>query len=192
MNVSKTGRIAALCLGLGLPLAAAAQEARPPSAQPPSAQQPSTRPPAAAANQGRRAQNLTQEQMMQQVERHLSELRTQLGITPAQEPQWQEFAKVQRDNAMAMRQRFTQRGTQLPQMNAADNMMDYAQITELLAQERMRLATAFRALYDSMSAEQKQRADVIFRTPSRHHGERGRDRNRDRDRGREGRPRDRD
>lgn len=157
MKLITTGRIAALSLCLGLPLAAAAQEPRAASVQAP----------AAAANQARRTQHLTQEQMMQQVETHLAALRTQLGITPAQEPQWQEFAKVQRENAMAMRQRFTQRGTQLAQMTAADNMMDYAQITELLAQERTRLATAFRGLYDVMSPEQKQRADVIFRTP--HH-----------------------
>jgi uncharacterized membrane protein len=154
MKIITTGRIAALCLGLSLPLAAVAQEPRAASVQAP----------AAATNQARRTQHLTQEQMMQQVETHLAALRTQLGITPAQEPQWQEFAKVQRDNAIAMRQRFTQRGTQLAQMSAADNMMDYAQITELLAQERLRLATAFRGLYDVMSPEQKQRADVVFRT----------------------------
>lgn len=156
MNIFTTGRIATLCLGLGLPLAGQAQQA-------PAAAAAAVQAPAAATNQARRTQHLTQEQMMQQVEAHLATLRAQLGITSAQEPQWQEFAKVQRDNAVAMRQRFTQRGTQLAQMSAADNMMDYAQITELLAQERMRLATAFRGLYDSMSAEQKQRADVIFR-----------------------------
>ncbi|TCI00960.1 hypothetical protein EJV46_00440 [Roseococcus sp. SYP-B2431] len=163
MKIVTTTRVAALCVGLGLPLAAAAQEQRAASVQAP----------AGAANQARRTQHLTQEQMMQQVEAHLGSLRSQLGITPAQEPQWQEFAKVQRDNAVAMRQRFTQRGTQLAQMSAADNMLDYAQITELLAQERMRLATAFRGLYDVMSAEQKQRADVIFRTPQQQQRQRG-------------------
>jgi protein CpxP len=165
MNIVTTGRIAALCLGLGLPLAGQAQQ--------PSTTAAAVQAPAAATNQARRTQHLTQEQMMQQVEAHLAALRTQLGITPAQEPQWQEFAKVQRDNAIAMRQRFSQRGTQLAQMSAADNMLDYAQITELLAQERMRLATAFRGLYDSMSAEQKQRADVIFRQPPQQQHRRG-------------------
>jgi protein CpxP len=159
MKLITTGRIAALSLCLGMPLAATAQEPRAASVQAP----------AAATNQARRTQHLTQEQMMQQVEAHLASLRTQLGITPAQETQWQEFAKIQRENAMSMRQRFTQRGTQLAQMTAADNMMDYAQITELLAQERMRLATAFRGLYDAMSPEQKQRADVILRTPDHPH-----------------------
>lgn len=168
MTMISTGRLAALTLALGLPLAAQAQQAPATSPEPRAA---AVQAPAAATNQARRTQHLTQEQMMQQVETHLSGLRTQLAITPAQEPQWQEFAKVQRENAVAMRQRFTQRGAQLAQMSAADNMLDYAQITELLAQERMRLATAFRGLYDAMSPEQKQRADAIFREPPRqqHH-----------------------
>ncbi len=159
MIMTRTGRLAALCLPvmLALPFAGQAQEPRPPAAVAP----------ASAATQQRRPPHLTQEQMMQNVEAHLARLRTLLGITPAQEPQWQEFTKVTRDNAIAMRQRFSQRGTRLAQMNAAENMLDYAQISEQLAQERMRLATTFRTLYDTMSADQKERADVIFRDQHR-------------------------
>lgn len=168
MTMIKTVRLAALCLPLALPLslplASQAQEARPAA-------------PAQAATpaQPNRPPRMTQEQMMQNVEAHLTRLHTLLGITAAQEPQWQEFAKVTRDNAVAMRQRFSQRGTRLAQMNAADNMMDYAQITDQLAQERMRVATTFRTLYDTMSAEQKARADIVFRErPGGHHPHRPR------------------
>lgn len=160
MKIFPISRAATFALALGLPFAAQAQA----PAQSPEPRAASAQTPPAAANPARRSQHLTQEQMMQRVETHLASLRTQLGITPAQDPQWQEFAKVTRDNAVAMRQRYTQRGTLLAQMSAADNMMDFAQISQQNAQERMKLATAFRGLYDVMSTEQKQRADQAFRT----------------------------
>jgi len=155
MKLATTGRLLAFSLCLGLPLAALAQDQRAAA----------TQAPPAAAQPARRAPHLTPEQMMQRVEAHLTRLHSQLGITAAHDTQWQDFAKVTRDNAAAMRQRFTQRGTHLAQMSAADNMMDFAQISEQHAQEQLRLATSFRALYDAMSPEQRQRADVIFRTP---------------------------
>lgn len=160
MKLITTGRLAALGLALSLPLAAQAQQEQ---------RAPSTQAPPAAVNQARRTQHLTPEQMMQRVEAHLASLRTQLGITQAQEPQWQEFARLTRDNATAMRQRFSERGTQLAQMSAADSMMNFAQISEQNAQDRVRLATAFRALYDTMSPEQKQRADAAFRSAPQQH-----------------------
>lgn len=163
MTLIKTGRMAALCLAFGLPLAAQAQQAQQEQ------RAPSTQAPPAAVNQARRTQHLTAEQMMQRVEAYLANLRTQLGITSAQDPQWQEFAKLTRENATAMRQRFSERGTQLARMSAADSMMNYAQISEQNAQDRVRLATAFRALYDAMSPEQKARADVAFRNEHQQH-----------------------
>ncbi len=164
MKLITTGRLAALCLGLGLPMAGLAQE--PPRAA-------TTQTPPAATNPARGTQHMTPEQMMQRVEAHLTRLHTQLGITAAQEAQWQEFAKATRDNATAMRERFTQRSTQLTQMSAADNMMSFARISEQNAQERVRVATAFGALYDAMSPEQKQRADAVFRTPPQPQHRRG-------------------
>ena len=162
MKLITTGRMTALCLALGLPLAAQAQTMPAPPA--PAAQvPPAAQTPAGAVGQGRRMQNLSPEQMMQRVEAHLSRLHSQLGITQAQEPQWQEFARATRDNATGMRERFSQRGAQLAQMSAADSMLSFARISEQNAQERLRVATAFKALYDAMSPEQKQRTDAVFR-----------------------------
>ena len=37
----------------------------------------------------------------QRVEEHIKELRAQLQITPAEQPQWEQFANVMRENARA-------------------------------------------------------------------------------------------
>jgi hypothetical protein len=43
------------------------------------------------------------------VERRIKELHSQLRITPAEQPQWDQFAKVMRQNARDMDQAFMQR-----------------------------------------------------------------------------------
>jgi hypothetical protein len=58
----------------------------------------------------------------ERVERRIKELHGQLQITPAEEPQWNEFAQVMRENARDMDQAFMQRAQQHPTMNAVQNM----------------------------------------------------------------------
>jgi hypothetical protein len=68
-----------------------------------------------------------------------------------------------RDNAGDMRRAIEQRGTQLASMNAEQDMQSYAQLAQQHAQDMQKLSSAFQALYDSMSPEQKQNADAVFR-----------------------------
>lgn len=153
-------RLATLFLGLSLPLGAMAQGTAPPNsaaaaeASPPAVTRPASR---------HRAAEATPEQMRQRMEQYLTQLRTQLGVTAAQQPQWDQFAQATRTNATELQERFTRRGAQLARMSAADNMADYAQLSELQAQQLGHLATAFRALYDAMTPEQQRRADAVFR-----------------------------
>jgi hypothetical protein len=145
-------KLATLIIGLALPLGAMAQGT-------------AVAPPAVAAKaKHHHHAPATPEQMAARMERHLSDLRTTLRITPAQQSHWDRFAQVTRDNAAELHQRFQLRGTALASMDAADNMADYAQISELHAQELVKLSDAFRALYASMDEAQKQGADVAFRS----------------------------
>ena len=66
----------------------------------------------------------------ERVEGRIKELHAQLRITPAEEPQWNEFAQVMRENAHDMDQAFLQRAQQFPTMNAVQNMQSYEQIAE--------------------------------------------------------------
>lgn len=143
-------RMAILGLGLSLPLAALAQT-----------NAPSAAPHADAARRERAS--MTPQQRAQRMETHLTELRAQLAITPAQQAPWEAYAEVSRANATELHNRFQQREAQFARINAAENMADYATIAELRATQLRRISTVFQTLYATLSAEQQQSADKAFR-----------------------------
>ena len=107
----------------------------------------------------------------ERVERRIKELHGQLQITPAEEPQWNEFAQVMRENARDMDQAFVQRAQQFPTMNAVQNMQSYEQLSEEHAQRVQKLVPAFQKLYDAMPDAQKRVADQVFRANAEKHTE---------------------
>ena len=107
----------------------------------------------------------------ERVERRIKELHGQLQITPAEEPQWNEFAQVMRENARDMDQAFVQRAQQFPTMNAVQNMQSYEQLSEEHAQRVQKLVPAFQKLYDAMPDAQKRVADQVFRANAEKHME---------------------
>ena len=163
MNLSGRFAPAAVAALLSLPAAAWAQ-----SSQSPATQAATPSPPAAAASpmadhpvSGKNAE--------ERVENRIKELHAQLRITPAEEPQWNEFAQVMRENAREMDQVFMQRAQQYPTMNAVQNMQSYEQISEEHAQRVQKLVPAFQKLYDAMPDQQKQLTDQVFRANSEKH-----------------------
>ena len=163
MNLSGRFAPAAVAALLSLPAAAWAQ-----SSQSPATQAATPSPPAAAASpmadhpvSGKNAE--------ERVENRIKELHAQLRITPAEEPQWNEFAQVMRENAREMDQVFMQRAQQYPTMNAVQNMQSYEQISEEHAQRVQKLVPAFQKLYDAMPDQQKRLADQVFRANSEKH-----------------------
>ena len=151
---------------LSLPAAALAQ-----SSQSPAVQGAAPSPPAAAASPmaghpvpGKNAE--------ERVERRIKELHTQLRITPAEEPQWNQFAQVMRENGRDMNEAFMQRAQQYPTMNAVQNMQSYEQIAEDHARRVQKLVPAFQNLYDAMPDQQKQLADQVFRANAEKHMQR--------------------
>ncbi len=103
------------------------------------------------------------ESMQTLVERRLADLHSRLHITSEQEPQWQQYTSVLRDNAQGIDQSFRQRAEKLPTMNAVDAMQSYAQIEQQRAEDGQKLVAAFQTLYASLSDQQKQAADQMFR-----------------------------
>jgi hypothetical protein len=108
----------------------------------------------------------------QRVETRIKELHRQLQITAAEEPQWNEFAQVMRQNAREMDQAFMKRAQQFPSMNAVQNMQSYEQISQEHAQLVQKLIPAFQKLYDAMSDQQKRVADQVFRANAEKHMQR--------------------
>jgi protein CpxP len=153
-SVQSTHRTAAAIVALlALPAAALAQPAQSPAPAVPPAVSASPMPAQPAA--GKNAE--------ERVETHIKQLRAQLRITPAEEPQWQQFAAVMRDNARDMDQAFMQRAQQYPTMSAVQNMQSYEQIAEAHAAHLQKLVPAFANLYNAMPEQQKQHADQVFR-----------------------------
>jgi periplasmic protein CpxP/Spy len=99
----------------------------------------------------------------QRVEEHILRLRAELRITPVEQPQWEKFADVMRENAGAMDQIFAERLQQIPTMNALQNMQSYAQIAAAHADHVQKLAVAFADLYNAMPDRQKKLTDQVFR-----------------------------
>ncbi len=107
------------------------------------------------------------------VEARIKQLHAQLGITPAEQAQWEQFAQTMRDNAREMDQVVMQRAQQFPSMNAVQDMQSYEEIAAAHVQHLQKLIPAFQSLYDSMSPEQKSRADEVFRARTESHAQAG-------------------
>jgi protein CpxP len=108
--------------------------------------------------------------MVGKVEQRITDLHAKLQITPAQQPQWDQFIQVMRDNAQSMDQTFQQRVQAMPTMTATANMQSYALLASTNAQDVQKLVPAFQALYDTMSDNQKRTADQVFRDDAHHGG----------------------
>jgi hypothetical protein len=168
MKMNLSGRFAPVAVAalLSLPAAAWAQSSQSPATQA------ATPPPPAAAASPMADHPVPGKNVEERVENRIKELHAQLRITPAEEPQWNEFAQVMRENAREMDQVFMQRAQHFPTMNAVQNMQSYEQISEEHAQAVQKLVPAFQKLYDAMPDQQKRLADQVFRANAEKHMQR--------------------
>jgi hypothetical protein len=97
------------------------------------------------------------------MEQRIRALQAQLNITTDQLPQWTIFAQTMRANAQSTDALFRQRASAAASMNALENMQSYAVTARQYADNTQALATAFAALYGSLTPAQKQAADTLFR-----------------------------
>jgi len=108
------------------------------------------------------------------IEGRIAFLKTELKITPAQEPQWDKVAQAMRQNATERRQGFERirgeraAGQPPAPRTALQRLEGEARFAALRAQQDDRFLAAFRPLYDSMSDAQKKSADDLL--APRHHG----------------------
>ena len=103
------------------------------------------------------------------VERQMADLRQKLHITPAQQPQFDAFAKVMQQNAQAI-DALAQQEQANQKRNAVEQLRASAQAAKEEADGLARLVPAFEALYASLSAPQKQTADRLFAEPAQPEG----------------------
>ncbi len=101
---------------------------------------------------------------MTRLDQHIAEMHRRLHITAAQEPQWQAFAQVMRENAARMDTAFKARSAQGADMNAVDDLKTYAAVAQTHAEDVQRLVPAFEQLYGALTPAQRKDADVMFRS----------------------------
>lgn len=99
---------------------------------------------------------------MAQVERRIAALQRRLKITPDQQPQWNAFTTVMRQNAAHMETLQRDRADKVAAMHAPDDMRSYAEVVRAHADDLERLASAFDELYAAMTPDQKAVADRTF------------------------------
>jgi len=103
------------------------------------------------------------------VEARITQLRTLIGITPAQEGPWGKVTEVMRDNAKTLDALAKVRAEQAKTMTAVEDMKSYREIASAHVDGMNKLIPVFEVLYDGMSDAQKQEADEAFRLGHRHH-----------------------
>src|ERR1051326_8218702 len=97
------------------------------------------------------------------VEQRIVSLKASLNITADQEKKWDAVAGAMRENASAMDKLITaKRAQKATSMTAVDDLKTYQEFSQAHLDGLKNLIPDFKALYDSMSAEQKANADQVF------------------------------
>ncbi|MFO1160773.1 MAG: Spy/CpxP family protein refolding chaperone [Reyranellaceae bacterium] len=97
------------------------------------------------------------------VEQRIATLKTALKITPDQESKWNGVAQAMRDNASKMEKLVaTKRAIPPEKTTAVDDLKTYQEFTEARLDGLKHLTSAFKALYDAMTPDQKKNADQVF------------------------------
>ena len=112
------------------------------------------KPPAAAAATSNKPET---------VEQRIQTLKTALKITPDQEKKWNGVAQAMRDNASRMEKLVAEKRKIPPEKTTAvDDLKTYQEFTEVRLEGLKKVNSTFKSLYDSMPAEQKKNADMVF------------------------------
>lgn len=97
------------------------------------------------------------------VEQRITQLHTELKITPDQESKWNGVAQAMRDNSSNMEKLVAEKREQAPQnMTAVDDLKTYQEFTQAHLDGIKNMTSAFETLYNSMSDQQKKNADEVF------------------------------
>jgi hypothetical protein len=94
---------------------------------------------------------------------HIAFLKAELGITPAQAAAWQRVTEAMRLDVKEYADATAEYASNSPTPpSAVESLRERATFVDLRARGEQRFLAAFGPLYDSMSAEQKKKADELF------------------------------
>jgi cob(I)alamin adenosyltransferase len=117
-----------------------------------------------AASVKKKSTAVTRISAVDHAEAQIKKLEDTLNITEAQKELWNNLTQVMRENAKEMDAFTMERAEKTETMNSLERMKFHRQITETHLDHLQNLIPPFEALYASMSDQQKNITDVIFRT----------------------------
>lgn len=117
-----------------------------------------------AASGSKKAPAITRTSAVSHTEAQIKQLQGALNITDAQKELWNNLTAVMRENAKDMDALNKERAENTEPMNAVEHMKFHSQVTESHLAQMNKLIPPFEAFYDSMSDQQKNITNIIFRT----------------------------
>ena len=117
-----------------------------------------------AASAKKKSQTIATTSAVEHTEAQIKQLQGTLNITEAQQGLWNNLTSVMRENAKDMDALTKERAENAKSMNAVEHMKLHSQITEAHLAQLKKLIPPFEAFYNSMSDQQKNITDMIFRT----------------------------
>lgn len=117
-----------------------------------------------AANGQKKSPAMTRTSAVDYTETQIKQLQATLSITAAQEPLWQNLAQVMRENAKDMDAINKERAENTKPLNALEHMKLHKRITQSHLDQTNKLIVPFEEFYNSLSDQQKNITDMVFRT----------------------------
>lgn len=117
-----------------------------------------------AASGKKKSPAIARTSAVEHTEVQIKQLQGTLKITEDQQELWDKLVQVMRENAKDMDAFTKERAENTKFMNALDHMKLHSQITEVHLAQLKKVIPPFEAFYNSMSDQQKNITDIIFRT----------------------------
>jgi len=117
-----------------------------------------------AASGKNKSQAIARSSAVEYTEAQIKQLQGTLNITEDQQELWDKLVQVMRENAKDMDAFTKERAENAKPINAVEHMKLHRQITEEHLAQLKKLIPPFEAFYNSMSDQQKNITDMVFRT----------------------------
>ena len=117
-----------------------------------------------AASDKKKSSAVARPSAVDHTEAQIKQLQGALNITEAQKELWNNLTQVMRENAKDIDALTKARTENTKTMNAVEHMKFHSQTTQAHLDQLQKLIPPFEAFYASMSDEQKNITDTIFRT----------------------------
>jgi len=120
--------------------------------------------PSFAAPAKKKSSAITRTSAVEYTEVQIKQLQGTLNITEAQQESWNNLTKVMRENAKEMDALSKERAEKTKPLNAVERLKFHQEISQAHLAQLEKLIPPFEAFYNSLTDQQKNITDAIFRT----------------------------